>query len=54
MKQNDPAEVLGTLIEGIKNVFPNWKVCPIGVRSYIRVGSAQVQEEPVVSSFSKD
>ena len=34
MRQNDPAEVLSTLIEGIQNVFPNWKVCPIGVRSY--------------------
>ena len=38
MRQNDPAEVLGTLIEGIKNVFPNWKVCPIGVRSYDTCG----------------
>ena len=24
MQQNDPAEVLGTLIEGIQQVLPNW------------------------------
>ena len=38
-KQNDPAEVLGTLIEGIQQVLPNWKVCPIGLRSYDTCGN---------------
>ena len=39
LRQNDPAEVLTTLTEGIQNVFPNWKVCPIGVRSYDACGN---------------
>ena len=43
MKQNDPAEVLGTLIEGIQNVFPNWRVCPIGLRSYDTCGKCSIE-----------